>query len=90
MEVSVHLSVHGSVPFASQVAASTSQDRDLTPANISEPSTAQSVDELKLPPRLNLRESGLRRSEHIKALQQKANGPAHVTWVHNLDKPYLL
>ncbi len=77
------ISAHDSVPPASQAATSTSQGRDLTPApaNISEPSTAQSVDdELKLPPGLNLRESGLRRSEQIKALQQKANKPAHVTW----------
>ncbi len=76
------ISAHDSVPPASQAASSTSQGRDLTPApgNISEPSTAQSVDELKLPPRLNLRESGLRRSERIKALQQKANEPAHITW----------
>ncbi len=56
------ISAHDSVPPVSQAATSTSQGRDLTlaPANISEPSTAQSVDELKLPPRLNLRESGLR------------------------------
>jgi hypothetical protein len=39
---------------------------------------AQSVDELKLPPHLNLRVSGLRQSEHVKALQQKAHNPAHV------------
>jgi hypothetical protein len=41
---------------------------------------AQSVDELKLPPRPNLRESGLQRSERIKALQQKAHTPTHVKW----------
>jgi hypothetical protein len=54
------ISAHYSVPPASQAATSTSQGRDLTPANISEPPMAQSVDELKLPPCLNLRESGLR------------------------------
>ncbi len=41
---------------------------------------AQSVDELKLLPCLNLCESGLRRSERVKALQQKAQEPAHVAW----------
>ncbi len=41
---------------------------------------AQSADELKLPPYLNLRESGLRQLERIKALQQKAHNPAHVAW----------
>jgi hypothetical protein len=41
---------------------------------------AQSVDELRLPPRLNLSESGLRQSERIKALQQKAHNPTHVAW----------
>jgi hypothetical protein len=41
---------------------------------------AQSVDELRLPPRLNLHELGLRRSERIKALQQKAHNPAHIAW----------
>ncbi len=49
-----------SVPPASQVATLTSQGRELTPATISEPSMAQSVAELKLPPRLNLCKSGLR------------------------------
>jgi hypothetical protein len=49
-----------SVPPASQAATSTSQGRELTPATISEPLMAQSVNELKLPPCLNLRESGLR------------------------------
>ena len=49
-----------SVPPASQAATQTSQGRDITTAEISEPSMAQSVDELRLPPRLNLRESGLR------------------------------
>ncbi len=49
-----------SVPLASQTATSTSQGIELTPATISEPSMAQPVDDLKLPPRLNLGESGLR------------------------------
>ncbi len=49
-----------SVPLASQTATSTSQGRELTPATISEPSMAQPADDLKLPPRLNLGESGLR------------------------------
>jgi hypothetical protein len=40
---------------------------------------AQPVDEL-IPPCLNLRESGLRLSERVKALQQKAHKPAHVVW----------
>jgi hypothetical protein len=48
-----------SVPPASQAATQTSQGRDITTVEISEPSMAHSVDELKLPPRLNLRESGL-------------------------------
>jgi hypothetical protein len=43
-----------SVPPASQTATSSTQGRDLTPATISDPSMAQSVDELKLPPHLNL------------------------------------
>ncbi len=47
------------VPPASQAATLTSQGRELTPATISEPLIAQSVDELKLPPRLNVCESGL-------------------------------
>jgi hypothetical protein len=63
-------SAHDSVPPALQPATLTQQGRDLTPAAISEPSTTQSVDELKLPQHLNLRESGLPRSECIKALQQ--------------------
>jgi hypothetical protein len=41
---------------------------------------AQPVDELKLPTRLNLRESGLHQLECVKALQQKAFEPAHVAW----------
>jgi hypothetical protein len=49
-----------SVPPASQATTSTSQGREFTPATISEPSMAQPVDELNLPPRLNLCESGLR------------------------------
>jgi hypothetical protein len=50
-----------SVPPASQATTKnkTSQGRDITTATISEPSMAQSVDELKLPPHLNLHESGL-------------------------------
>jgi hypothetical protein len=48
-----------SVPPASQAPTITSQGRELTPAIIFKPSMAQSMDELKLPPRLNLRESGL-------------------------------
>jgi hypothetical protein len=48
-----------SVPPASQAATITSQGRELTPAIISETLMAQSVDELKLLPRLNLHESGL-------------------------------
>ncbi len=47
-----------SVSPTSQAATLTSQGRELTPGTISEPSMAQPVDELKLPPRLNLRESG--------------------------------
>ncbi len=49
-----------SVPPASQAATNTSQGRDITTATISEPSMAQSEDELRLPPRPSLRESGLR------------------------------
>ncbi len=45
-----------SVTPASQAATLTSQGRELLPATISEPSMAQQVDELKLPPHLNLRE----------------------------------
>ncbi len=48
-----------SVPPASQATALTSQGRELTPVTISEPSMAQPVDVLKLPPCLNLHESGL-------------------------------
>jgi hypothetical protein len=48
-----------SVPPASQAATLTSQGRELTPATISEPSMAQPVDELKLPPHLNLLQTGL-------------------------------
>jgi hypothetical protein len=48
------------VPPASQAATLTSQGRELKPATISEPSMAQPVDDLKLPPGLNLHESGLR------------------------------
>ncbi len=58
-----------SVPPASQVATITSQGRDTTTAAISEPSLAQSVDELKLSPRLNFCESGLCQLERAKALQ---------------------
>ena len=47
---------------------------------ISKPLTAQSVDELKLPPHINLRESGLRQLERINVLQPKAHKPTHVTW----------
>jgi hypothetical protein len=49
-----------SVCPASQATTLTCQGRELTPATISEPSMAQPVDEIKLPPGLNLRESGLR------------------------------
>jgi hypothetical protein len=59
------------VPPASQAATLTCQGRELTPAIISEPSMAQSVDELKLAPHLNLCESGLCQPERVKALQQK-------------------
>jgi hypothetical protein len=45
-----------------------------------EPSIAQSADESKLPPHLNLCESGLCQLECVKALQQKAHNPAHVAW----------
>ncbi len=69
-----------SVPPVSQAATQISQGRGITIAEISEPSMAQSVDELMLPPRLNLRESGLCRLERVKALQQKAHNPAHVAW----------
>jgi hypothetical protein len=46
-----------SVPLTSQATIITSQIRSLSPATISEPSMAKSVDELKLPPHLNLCES---------------------------------
>jgi hypothetical protein len=69
-----------SVLPASQATTITSQDRDTITATISEPSMAQSVDELKLRPRLNLRESELCRLEHVNALQQKAHNPAHIAW----------
>ncbi len=71
-----------SVPPASQAATKnkTSQGRDTPTVTISEPSMAQSVDELKLPPHLKLCELGLRQSECVKALQQKAHNPAHVAW----------
>jgi hypothetical protein len=65
---------------ASQAATITSQDRDTTTATISEPLMTQSVDELKLPPHLNLCESGLCQLECVKALQQKAHDPARVAW----------
>ena len=39
-----------SVPPASQASTLTSQGRELTPATISEPSMAQSMEESKLPP----------------------------------------
>ncbi len=45
-----------SVPPASQAATLTSQGRELTPVTSSEPLMAQPVDELKLPPHLNLLE----------------------------------
>jgi hypothetical protein len=53
------ITTEDSVPPASQVATITSQGSDTTTATISEPLMAQSVDELKLPPHLNLCESGL-------------------------------
>ena len=53
------ITVDDSVPPASQATTITSQGRELTPATISEPSMAQSMDEFKLPPCLNLHESGL-------------------------------
>ncbi len=53
------ITVNDSVPPASQATTITSQGREITTATISEPSMAQSVDELKLQPRLNLRELGL-------------------------------
>ncbi len=68
------------VPPASQATTLTSQGRELTPETISEPSMAQSVDELKLPPRSNICQSGLCQLERVKALQQKAHKSAHVAW----------
>ncbi len=55
------ITMDDSVPPASQAATKNkmSQGRDITTATISEPLMAQSVDELKLPPRLNLCELGL-------------------------------
>ncbi len=81
------ITVDDSVPPASQAATITSQGRDITTATISEPSMAQSVDELKLPPHLNLRESGLCQSKRVKALQQKAHNPAHVCGVLGHNNP---
>ncbi len=74
------ITADNSVPPTSQAVTLTSQGRELTPATISEPSMAQPVDELKIPPCLNLPESGLRRLECVKALQQKSHKPAHVAW----------
>jgi hypothetical protein len=54
------ITAYDSVPPASQATTITSKGREFTPATISELSMAQPVDELKLPPCLNLRESGLR------------------------------
>jgi hypothetical protein len=54
------ITVDDSVPPALQAPTLMNQDRELTPATISEPLMAQPVDDLKLPPRLHLRESGLR------------------------------
>ncbi len=63
-----------SVPPASHPTTLTSQGRELILVPISEPLMAQSVDELILPPRLNLRESsGLNGLECLKVLQQKAH-----------------
>ncbi len=60
-----------SVPPASQAATITSQGKEVTPASISEPLMAQPVDELKLIPHLNLRESGLHLLECIKKITTK-------------------
>ncbi len=49
-----------SVPPASQAATQTSQGRGIRTVEISKPLMAQSVDELRLPPHLNLRELRLR------------------------------
>jgi hypothetical protein len=54
------ITANNSVPPASQASTLTSRGRDLKPAIISEPSMAQSVDDLKLPSCLNICESGLR------------------------------
>ena len=59
-----------SVPPTSQAATHASQRRDITTAEISEPLMAQSVDECRLPPRLNLLELGPHQSERIKALKK--------------------
>ncbi len=64
------LTAADSVPPASQAATLTSQGRELMPATIFEPLMAQPVDELKLPPCLNLCESGLRLLERVEALQK--------------------
>jgi hypothetical protein len=72
------ITVGNSVPPVSQAATLTSQGGELTPETIPEPAMAQSVDELKLPPHLNLLESGLCQLERVKALQQKSHGSAHV------------
>jgi hypothetical protein len=69
-----------SVPSASHAATLISQGRELTPATISEQLMAQSVDDLKLPPCLNLPEPGLCQLECIKAIQQKAHKSAHTAW----------
>ncbi len=53
------ITMDDSIPPASQAASITSQGKELTPVTISEPSMAQSVDEFKLQPNLNLHESGL-------------------------------
>ncbi len=86
------ISAHDSVPPASQAVSSTSQGRDLTPApaHISEPLTAQSVDELKLPPRLYLRESGLHQSIGTTRYNKKQTNQHISHGVHDLNKPYLL
>ncbi len=74
------ITVADSVPPVSQAATHTNQGRDITTAEISEPLTAQSVDELRLLPCLNLRELGLRPLERVNVLQQKTHNPAHVAW----------
>ncbi len=74
------ITAYDSIPPASQALTLANQSRELTHATFSEPSMAQSVDESKLPPHLNLCESGLRGLEHIKVLQQKAHDSTHVAW----------